>query len=209
MSAEQTRERILAAASDLIAEEGIDALRIARVATRSRTSTALVHHYFSTREDLLTEALLRAFELAAAERFDSDEAPADDSATAALATAIRQSLPETGTAEHEWVLWVELWLRAARDRELRPVAARLYARYREWVEDIVAAGIESGEFAAGDPGRIADHAMALFDGLGLRALLRDPAMDVDRARAQIAEILGRELGVPAGAFDTGVPGSVS
>ena len=43
------RDRILAAASDLIASDGIDEVRIARVATRARASTALVHHYFSTR----------------------------------------------------------------------------------------------------------------------------------------------------------------
>ena len=47
------RERILEAACDLIAAEGIDDVRIARVANRARVSTALVHHYFSTREDLL------------------------------------------------------------------------------------------------------------------------------------------------------------
>jgi AcrR family transcriptional regulator len=195
MSAEQTRERILGAASELIAEEGIDDVRIARVATRARASTALVHHYFSTREELLTEALERAFEQAAAERFDSDADPGDDSASAALATAIGQCLPEAGSDEREWVLWVELWLRAARDPELRPVAARLYERYRDWVAEIVAGGVETGEFSCDDPRRLADLAMALFDGMGLRVLLSDPGMDIDRAQREIAAILARELGV--------------
>ncbi len=191
------RDRILEAAGDLVAEEGIDSVRIARVATRARTSSALVHHYFSTREELLTDALLRAFDLAAAERFDSDEQPADETAGAALAMAIRQSLPETGTTEREWVLWVELWLRAARDPELRPVAARLYRRYRDWIAEIVARGVERGEFECDHPERLADHAMALFDGMGLRALIADPEIDVERAQREIAAILGRELGVEA------------
>jgi AcrR family transcriptional regulator len=198
MSAEETRERILEAACDLIATDGIDDVRIARVATRAGASTSLVHHYFSTREELLTAALLRAFELAAAERFDGDDAPEDDSATAALATAIRQCLPEPGPAEREWVLWVELWLRAAREPELRPVAARLYERYRDWVAEIIAAGVDAGEFACEEPRRLADQAMALFDGFGIRVLLDHPEMDLDRAQGEIAEILGRELGIEAG-----------
>ena len=82
---------------------------------------------------------------------------------------------EPGVQEHEWVLWVELWLRAVREPAFQPVAARLYARYRAWIEDVLRAGVEAGEFTA-FPGAVADHAMALLDGVGIRALLRDPTM---------------------------------
>ena len=46
------------------------------------------------------------------------------SATEGLAIAIDECLPTPGEGEREWVLWVELWLRAAREPELRPVAGR-------------------------------------------------------------------------------------
>ncbi len=191
------RERILEAACELIATEGIDDVRIARVAMSAGVSTALVHHYFSTREELLEQALLHSFELAADERF-GEEAGADaaaETATQSLARAIRTSLPEPGAPERQWVLWVELWLRAVRDPELQPVAANLYGRYRAWLGAVIRAGIDSGEFTATDPQRVADHAMALLDGLGLRALLRDPGMDLERARRTIAELLAPELGL--------------
>jgi AcrR family transcriptional regulator len=198
MSAEQTRERILEAAAELISVEGIDEVRIARVANRARVSTALVHHYFSTREELLTDALMLAFDQAAEERFGVEEPEiAKRSHTDALAVAIEQCLPEPGPNEREWVLWVELWLRAARDPELRPVAARLYERYRDWMQDLIAAGVEAGEFRADDPGRVADLALGMFDGLGLRVLLEDPGVDLDRARLLIADTLAAELGIEA------------
>ncbi len=95
------------------------------------------------------------------------------------------------------MLWVELWLRAARDPELRPVATRLYERYRAWMVELIEAGVEAGEFRTEDPERIADLALGLFDGLGLSALLEDPRVDLSRARSLIAEVLGAELGVPA------------
>ena len=63
---------------------------------------------------------------------------------------------------------------------------------------MIAAGVESGEFDAVDPDAVADHAMALLDGLGLRALLRDPQMSLARARLTIAELLAPRLGLEAG-----------
>jgi AcrR family transcriptional regulator len=188
-------ERILDAACDLIAAEGIDEVRIARVATRAGASTALVHHYFSTREELLEQALVHSFEQAGDERFQRP-AGTKETATEALARGIGECLPLPGSQEREWVLWVELWLRAVREPALRPVAARLYDRYREWVAGLIRAGVESGEFRAdADAEALADVAMALLDGAGVRALIRDPAMEVEAAQALVAERLAAELGL--------------
>jgi AcrR family transcriptional regulator len=193
--AEGTRERILEAACDLIAAEGIDDVRIARVAMRAGASTALVHHYFSTREELLEQALLHSFELVGDERFAGGEGEGE-TATTRLAAAIEECLPQEGRLERDWVLWVELWLRAARDPDLRPVATELYQRYRDWLSGVIEAGVKSGEFEApADLDHLVDRTIALLDGTGLRALLRDPAMDLERARRLAAEQLGGELGV--------------
>jgi AcrR family transcriptional regulator len=193
-------ERILDAACDLIAAEGIDEVRIARVAQRAGASTALVHHYFSTREELLEQALIHSFEQAGDERFRQSP-DAEETATEALARGLAESLPFPGPQEREWVLWVELWLRAVREPALRPVAARLYDRYRDWVAGLIRAGVKSGEFPAdADPEALADLAMALLDGTGVRALIQDPAMEVDSSRALVARQLAAELGLGADAL---------
>jgi AcrR family transcriptional regulator len=195
MAERDARERILEAACDLVAAEGIDDVRIARVAMRAGASTALVHHYFSTREELLEQALLHSFEQAGDERF-AEDVGAGGSALAGLALAIDECLPVPGRAERDWVLWVELWLRAAREPELRPLAAQLYERYREWMAAVIEAGVKSGEFEApADLDGLADRAMAMLDGLGLRALLRDPNLDLDRARSLVADLFASELGI--------------
>ena len=192
---QSARERILEAACDLIAAEGIDEVRIARVAQRAGASTALVHHYFSTREELLEQALIHSFEEAGDERF-RESPDSEESATEALARALAESLPFPGSQEREWVLWVELWLRAVREPALRPVAARLYGRYRDWVAGLIRAGVETGEFRDdADPEALADLAMALLDGTGVRALIQDPAMEVQSARTLVARQLAAELGL--------------
>ena len=201
MSAD-TAARILDAACDLIAEEGIDDVRIARVAQRAGASTSLVHHYFSTREELLEQALIHSFERAGDDRFGDEPADEPGTSAEALARAISDSLPAPGRQERDWVLWVELWLRAVREPELRPVAAGLYRRYRAWIATIIRAGVESGEFDGdADVDAVADATMALLDGAGVRAMLDDPEMDVTAARALVARGVAPMLGVEPPALD--------
>jgi AcrR family transcriptional regulator len=190
---EGARERILAAAVERIATDGIDDVRIARIAMDAAVSTSLVHYHFETREALLEQALEYSFELAGDVRIGDEEGDAPDH-TRKLAAMVDQCLPYPGPLERDWILWVELWLSAVRHPELRPTAARLYARMREWFAQAIAAGAEAGEFdSRADPEQTADRLLALCDGYGVRALLGD--LPVEQARAEVWAVVSRELGV--------------
>jgi len=188
------RDRILAAAVRRIASEGIEEVRIARIAMDAGVSTALVHYHFETREALLAEALEYSFEHAGDLRI-GEKAPAASSHAERLAGMVDQCLPLDEYSERDWVLWVELWLRAVRHPELRPVAEELYRRMRDWFADAIAAGVEDGEFNRCDPEEVADRALALIDGFGVRALLGDSEIPLERARREIGAVLARDLGV--------------
>ena len=166
-----SRERILDAAVHRIAADGIDAVRIARIAMDAGVSTALVHYHFETREALLAEALTHSFDRAGDTRTEGPQR---------LREMIDQCLPLPGEQERDWVLWVELWLRAVRHPELRPTAAKLYDRMHEWFRE----AIES-ELPEVDADATADRLLALIDGYGVRALLGDPAMPLERAREEV------------------------
>jgi len=193
-SAPSGRERILAAAVNRIASEGIEEVRIARIAMDAGVSTALVHYHFETREALLAEALEYSFEQAGDLRI-GEEAPPGASHAVRLARMVDQCLPLDESLERDWVLWVELWLRAVRHPELRPTAEELYRRMRDWFAAEIAAGVRDGEFARCDPEEVADRALALIDGFGVRALLGDSAIPLDRARREIGAVLARDLGL--------------
>ena len=189
------RERILAAAVEQIAGEGIDGVRIARIAMQARVSPALVHYHFATRDTLLAEALDYSYVHAGEARISSGNALPGSSHAARLQSMIDACLPTGESLRQDWVLWVELWLRAARHPELRPVAEELYARLHAWFAEEIAAGVAENEFARCDPDEVADAALALIDGYGIRTLIGDPAVPLERARRAVSRTLARELGL--------------
>jgi hypothetical protein len=66
---------------------------------------------------------------------------------------------------------------------------------------LIRAGVDSGEFRRDvDVDALADTAMALLDGVGVRALIDDPAMGVKQARELVAQRLAAELGLDPGAL---------
>jgi AcrR family transcriptional regulator len=190
----EARERILAAAVHQIAAEGIDGVRIARIAMAARVSTSLVHYHFATRESLLAEALEYSYTRAGDMRI-ADAGRGALSHAERLESMIEQCLPASESLREDWVLWVELWLRAVRHPEMRPVAEELYARMHTWFAAEIAAGVADGEFARCDPQEVADRTLALLDGFGVRTLIGDSTITLERARRSEQSALARELGL--------------
>ncbi len=188
------RARILDAAVKLIAREGINDVRIARIAMEAGVSPSLLHYHFASRDALLAEALEHSYELAGTIRIGPDDEPLP--AAARLQAMIDQCLPAPGALRDDWLLWVELWLHAARRPELRPTAAKLYARMHAWFARDDRGGRRR---AASSPSptreRTVDRLLALIDGYGIRALTDDPAMPIERARAEIWAAVAADLGV--------------
>jgi AcrR family transcriptional regulator len=203
MTATDARERILAAAVRRIASEGIDGVRIARIAMDAGVSASLVHYHFDTREDLLAQALAWSYEHTGSARIEIDEL-ADASHAERLGAIVDQCLPLTSELREDWVLWIELWLRAVRHPELQPVAEEMYAKLREWFEDEIVAGIAAGEFEPCEPGDVADRTLALLDGLGVRHLIGDRTISLKLARDMVTESLARDLGIDPDRLDSDV-----
>jgi AcrR family transcriptional regulator len=193
-----TRERILDAAMRRIAREGIDEVRIARIAMDAGVSAALVHYHFDSREALLVEALEHSYESAGTLRTGSGGEP-DATPEARLRALIDACLPEPGAQRDDFVLWVELWLRAARRPELSETAGRLYAGLHAWTRDVIDDGVARGAFTTADAERATDRLLALIDGYGVRVLIGDPAMGIERARAELWAAAAADLGVTAAA----------
>jgi AcrR family transcriptional regulator len=186
-----TRARILAAAVDCLTEGGIDEVRIAKVAERAGTSSPSVHYHFATREALLAAAIEESFAVAGDVRTTSKYGAG--TARDRLRRKVEESLPLDRRRRREWELWVELWLRAVREPELRATSAKVYRQLHRALRELIEEGVADGEFTVADPDATAERVLAAIDGYGLRALLADPAVPpayaLERVWAQAEEAL--------------------
>lgn len=186
------RPQILRAAAEVITERGLAATRIADVAERAGTSAPAVIYWFKTRERLLTEALI-ADEDSFGEELDARLAELPD------ASARMRYLVEASTSDGDLSLWIELWARSLHDADAATERQRLDDAWRGRIAAIVAAGQESGEFAAAiDPDEAALRIATLIDGLSVQLTLGDTAVSEERTRRICLDFAGMQLGADLG-----------
>ena len=193
--AAETRETILNAACEVIAEIGFENVRMRIVAERARVSTAALHYHFDTREKLFAEALRYSFDHTGQDVYEARSA--NDSATNRLARIITASLPTTENLRREWAMYQELWCRANREPQSRAVAIELNRAQQGWIEETLADGIASGEFKACDTAAHARLISSLCDGFGVQLMYGNPSLTIDSARSTIWAQVAGELGISA------------
>jgi AcrR family transcriptional regulator len=197
------KPQIVAAAAAVLYERGLFETRIGDIAERAGTSSATILYYFESKDRLLEEAV----DYADREWYGrlSEGLERCDGAAAKLTHLIEETSLGQG-ALGDWTLWLEIWVRARRDPEVRSSYPRLDRRQRALIAGIVREGQETGEFSAeADPDDVALGLSALMDGLGIQVTLGQP--DVSRRRmvrrclAMASLELGCELvsGRPQGA----------
>lgn len=183
------RPAILSAAASVIRERGLDGARIADVAAAAGTSPAAVLYWFSSKTELLNEAL------SAAEAGYYDELASElaglESARERLALII-DTWP--GQGDYSATLWIELWPRALRDDGLATVRAELDDRWRATIAEVVRYGQERGEFGPAEPRGFALLLAALLDGLAVQVALSDEEVTPKRVREMGLRLAERELG---------------
>lgn len=193
--AAETREAILSAACDIIAEEGFEKIRMRMVADRAGVSTAALHYHFDNRERLFAEALRHSFEHTGRDVYQAQGE--SDTATKRLARIITASLPATESLHREWAMYEELWCRANREPEARAVAIELNRAHQGWIEETLSDGIASGEFARCDTVALATLICSMCDGFGVHLMFGNPAVSIDAARTAIWSQAAATLGISA------------
>ncbi len=183
------KPQILAAAAAVISERGLAGTRISDVAARAGTSPAAVLYWFDDREQLLGAALASAedrFYESLAEPLGASEDPGER----------LRLLFEASARAYDWTLWMELWIRALRDRDARETRQRLDDRWRDAIAEQVRAGQASGDFlATHTPEKVALVLASLLDGLALQATLGDAQVPPERMLVLALESAERLLGV--------------
>jgi len=187
----QQRERILAAAEQLLVTHGVERSRLRDVAEVAGVSVGTVQHYFDTRDRLVAEL----FEWSAARRLDAwlEAARTAGDPWIRLTALLEASLAEPLLRRSR--IWVE-FIAMARDEELREKLGRYYAAWRPPFREVIEEGVAAGVF---HPTRPVEDIVSLFivfaDGAEVATALEAPGVTPDGFRRLQVEMARSLLGV--------------
>jgi AcrR family transcriptional regulator len=188
----RTRERLLHATVELMAEVGVDNVRTRSIAERAGVNPALVHYYFGSVSALVMEAaqdgLLRTLG-PAIEAFQSG-ATIRDSIRAILRWTERHGEEAPGST-----ILAEAMVKATRDASFRKWATKASQRFRRVILERLQAARDAGELDPKlDLPTTAVLLAAALDGLLFHRLV-DQTLDVKQVAAPLEAML---IGPPRG-----------
>ncbi len=193
----QRREAVLRATWELISEVGHARVRIVDIARRVGTSTATVHYYFKTKDDVLAETF--RFAVADSRRRSEAAVAGIDDPWDRLVALLEAHLPRQKVAK-EWLIWLELWNEARVQPSLRTLNARGYGHWIDLVEGIVQDGQERSTFRPVPARDFVLRLLTMMDGIAIQHAMGSRQMTVSRARALLLGFAREQLlGTGAGA----------
>jgi AcrR family transcriptional regulator len=185
---QKTRERIIAAASKILAEKGYDATTLREIAREAQAGPGLVHYYFGGKDQLLVEALQ-----AAGRHFHQrmehliQYVPSDQ----ALEAVLTQLSERVGQEPEVYRLRYESFSLGLHNPVIAPEVRERLAQRRTELGSVMAKVMERTEGAPRpsiDPTILAALLLSLFDGLALQKIL-DPTFDLDASYQLLARML--------------------
>jgi AcrR family transcriptional regulator len=186
------KPQIVAAAAEAIYERGFRETRIGDIAKRAGTSAPTILYYFESKDRLFEEVVDHSDRDFYGRLTDGQAR--HDRASEKLAHLIEETSRGPGGLS-DYTLWMELWVRARRDRTVRCNYFRLNRRERSLIADIVREGQETEEFSPdADPDEFALALSALMDGLGVQVTLGQPDVTPERMVARCLALASSELG---------------
>ena len=183
---QQTRERLLRAAAELIAELGWGGVRTRAVAERAGLPHGAVSYHFRGKQELLTEAALYTF----AQAFPLADLAGESGTDPDLVSLIEGWLTGSEAADPVIVgVGMEAMLQAERDPVLRRRMAELMRQYRDALTGIVRDSQRRRTTTAGaDAAGLAALLAAAGDGLFLHSRI-DPELDSAAALIALRDLL--------------------
>jgi len=181
-----TRERLLRAAIELIAEAGWGGVTTRSVAERAGVNQALVHYHYRSVPGLLREA---AYAAMAATFEPAMSRLAETQDPAAGLRAVVTALLEIDPQAPESLVVVEATVQAVRDAELGSQVRQMLTVFREVLAERLGAARDSGRLSpAIQPAGLATALAGLLDGLALHRMI-DPSVNVGSAAEAIQALL--------------------
>ena len=178
LSAERRRGELIVAAITSIARFGLDGCSINAITKAAGVSRGLIHHYFRSKDELLSEAYgaLGDNMMQVMHRIAEEEG---QTAVGLLDAVIRSAFVAPVSSPTNVSAWLGFWHASRNDSRLRAINRRIYADYRDLMTRLVRdAASELGSDV--DVAEIVSTLVSLMDGAWI-GLAIDSASDTPEA----------------------------
>lgn len=179
---EETRNRILAAATKLFAQSGYEAAGVAEICTAAGVSKGAFYHHFPSKQAVFLELLHIWLDGLDAQmvlvRRGAQSVP---QAFLNLSSTMRTVFQ---AASGYLPMFLEFWTQANRDPAVWQATIDPYRRYQELFTSMIQEGIQEGSLRAVDPQISARLIVALALGILLQGLLDPQGADWEQVTQQ-------------------------
>ena len=200
MNPDERRRAIVAATRAVMARQGIAATTVRDVAAELGTSSGLIHHYYSSMDDLLAEAFEQAARSDLLEVLAAVAQGRDPLEKLAIFFDTYERGMRDGSGDFGMQIWLDAWAEARRRPALRRTSRRLNEEWQRVLARIISDGVRAGDMACDDPDAAAWRILSLLDGLILQVVAHGDVMSLADADAWARAGAERELGLRAGAL---------
>lgn len=185
---DQAEAALLAAAAELVVEQGVRSLTLARVGQRAGYSRGIVTHHFGGKQALV-ERLARATQAGFVPGLD--DVPPGLDRLLRLVDGYLGELARLGVFNQAFLL---LWAEAATQPDLASIFRERDAAFRADLRADVEAGIAAGVIDPGlRPGDVAVAIVGQLRGIALQRLLDPRGVDVEQVRHSVTGYWRRAL----------------
>jgi len=191
----RARENIRAAACRAFAARGPSATRISDIAREAGVSSAIIHYYYKSKDEVLLAALQWANEHTSRRLIELREQTADP--LELLRRTLEMAVPSEGVLRDEYLLWIETWARVRLHPGLLAECVTMSSRWTGFLEEVVEDGRRTGAFRPVAPAaEVAQRLVALSDGLAFRSAIGYTGMHVQRVSELLLAFAAEQVGVP-------------
>jgi len=187
---ESTREAIMQATYDALANHGYADLTIQRIGDEFEKSKSLLYHHYDSKDDLLIDFLGFMLERMAEDIPFEEQPDAYQQLTFAFDHVFENMLSPDRLGFNGAM--VELRAQAAHDEAFRERFTANETFIRSRIVEIIEDGIEEGTFREVDPDRVAAMLMTVLDGAFIRYATIDD-VDIDEVHAELDECIRLRL----------------
>lgn len=187
----KSKKKLLKSAQKCFAKYGYDATGVAKICEHAGLSKGAFYHHFSSKQGLFLEMM--DLWLKILDRYIDNIKKDSKSIPELVMNIASKARPIFLEAEGQLPIFIELWMKASRDKKLRKITIVSYKKYLKFFREIIDEGIRKGSIRKVDPDIISRMIVAVAVGLMMQGLLDPVGADWDRVAKESTEVVVRGL----------------